>query len=329
MDEPIPPSIRAAARRWHVHRHGTGGGDRSAVQPELQAWLDADPRHRRALAQIEGMWDELGRVADTRISQTRHLKKAPFHMRRATHVAFGAGMAAVCAAVLAVSVTGAVDPLALVSPAKAVTYTTGVGEIRKLALDDGSRLVLDTGTRVTVRRTRPLEVTVLAGRARFIVSDRDRQAIVSVPDGEIRAAGGAVFDASLIVRPVQVTTLQGDVHLRASALPTSRDLRVQPRQTGRLGMAGEARPAILGQLRWVDGMLGFDGEPLDAAIAMMNRYNRVQIATRDIDAHVLRVSGAFAANQPEAFAAAIATTFRLDLERGPRPVIILRPRRGD
>ncbi|WP_232491728.1 FecR family protein [Novosphingobium kaempferiae] len=299
------------------------------MQPELQAWLDADPRHLRAFAQVEGMWDELGLVAGTDTSQTRHLKKAPFHMRRATHVAFGAGVAAVCAAILAVSVTGAVDPLTLVSQAKAVTYTTGVGEIRNLALDDGSRLVLDTGTRVTVHRTRPLEVTVLAGRARFIVGGRDRQAIVSVPDGEIRAAGGAVFDASLIVRPVQVTTLQGDVHLRASAQTKFGDMRVQPRQTGKLGMAGEARPAILGQLRWVDGMLGFDGEPLDAAIAMMNRYNRVQIATREIDTDDLKVSGAFAANQPEAFAAAIATTFRLDVERGRGPVILLRPRRRD
>ncbi len=57
-DSPIPKEIADEAARWFADRD-TGLLDDESL---LHAWLDADPRHAQAFAEMEVIWSDLGDV---------------------------------------------------------------------------------------------------------------------------------------------------------------------------------------------------------------------------------------------------------------------------
>src|SRR3546814_4387812 len=86
------------------------------------------------------------------------------------------------------------------------------GEIRTVALEDGSRVTLDTDTIVHVAYS-PTErgLKLERGRARFDVSyDASRPFVVFAGGGSI-TAHGTVFDVAVVDRHVSVALLRGSI----------------------------------------------------------------------------------------------------------------------
>ena len=78
------------------------------------------------------------------------------------------------------------------------------------------------------------------------------------------------------------------------------------------------------RLSWTGGRLQFGGDSLADAVDEFNRYNRLQLRLADGSLARLRVGGTFNATDPESFAAALASTFGLQVAHE-ADAIVLRP----
>jgi transmembrane sensor len=94
---------------------------------------------------------------------------------------------------------------------------------------------------------------------------------------------------------------------------------------GRMTVSEVTPQLIERRLAWTAGRLEFRGESLAEAVAEFNRYNQRQIRLADPSLGTLRVGGNFKATDPESFAAALASAFKLHIEPAGTDAIVLRP----
>ena len=78
-------------------------------------------------------------------------------------------------------------------------------------------------------------------------------------------------------------------------------------------------------MAWTSGRLQFRGETLGEAVTEFNRYNRRQLRIADAALAQLRVGGTFSATDPDSFAAALASAFKLRVDASQPDAIVLRP----
>src|SRR3546814_17633087 len=140
-------------------------------------------------------------------------------------------------------------------------YATTTGEQRTVALDDGSRVVLDTGSDLKVqygRRERRL--TLLRGRADFRVQhDSDRPFVVLVGDASVTATGtrfqvrtaddagaGNLLEGEVVVAATGGGQAGGGVTLRGGEGVA---IRAAGWFGGGRGWSGEARGGVWGGAR--------------------------------------------------------------------------------
>jgi transmembrane sensor len=96
-------------------------------------------------------------------------------------------------------------------------------------------------------------------------------------------------------------------------------------QPGHVSVSQVTPQALERRLAWTAGRLEFRGEPLANAVAEFNRYNRRQIRLADASLGALRVGGNFKATDPESFAAALGSAFKLHVDPAGPDAIVLRP----
>lgn len=329
MTEPhtgdIPEAIHDAAGDWLNQLEASADPETARA---FRTWEEADPRHKIAFEKIKKDW-QLGKLLDQReIGRNRALPRAPFWMQHRTQVAAAGLGIAMIVGVVTVGLMRPGGPFPFTSQAQAAVYETRVGEIRTVPLPDGSSVVLDTGSRMTVAFTadgRRLDLE--KGRARFdVVSDQQRPFRVVIPGGEV-IARGTIFDVSLIDAVPLVTALEGEVELRGDASKGNEPLQLQAGKSLTLGQA-VAQKASPTEIRWVSGMLTVNGTALGDAVAAINRYNRVQLRLGDPALAPLQVTGAFRVRDPSGFADAIAQSLRLTAKRAGESIILMKPPPG-
>lgn len=217
-------------------------------------------------------------------------------------------------------------------------YDTGIGEQRTVMLQDGTRLSLNTATRMRVelgsaRRT----VNVEGGEALFeVAKDASRPFVVQAAGTEVVATGTVfgvrVTPASLGAGgSIAVTLVEGQVIVRG---PTGSALAspvvMVPGQRVRLSRVDGAassdakdatsvdRPRMDQVLAWKRGEAIFDNASLLEAVAEMNRYSATPITVAEADIQgSLRVSGVFRTGDNASFARAVAALHGLVVREGP------------
>ena len=187
-------------------------------------------------------------------------------------------------------------------PLTRTQLATGIGERRTVTLADGSRLTLNTASRLdAVIRLRSREVSLTAGEALFEVPFRALRPF-RVLAGETHVeVVGTIFGVRLTERGARVTVLAGTVAVRA----TSQGEPV-------LLASGEAAETAIGRIvvaphavnvdtavSWRNGQLVFDDVPLAEALAETQRYRRAPIMLADATVGRLRLTGAFPTNDPD------------------------------
>ncbi|WP_330969628.1 FecR family protein, partial [Lysobacter sp. A3-1-A15] len=213
---------------------------------------------------------------------------------------------------------------------ESVAHATAVGEQRQVVLEDGTRMVLDTDSRVRVRfGVDARAVVVEQGRVQFEVGrDPARPFRVEVGAGVVRDIG-TTFQVARRGDASQVALVDGVVVVSG----TGRDsITLAPGQQvalsaeGRLGeVAAMDQASAVG---WPKGELVFQQRPLSSLLEEMNRYSTTQVRLADPALGDIRVSGVFHMHDQAALVAA--------LERGwslrPRPArdghIVLYPPAG-
>lgn len=202
------------------------------------------------------------------------------------------------------------------------TYASEIGQIRRIALADGSELTLNTNTRTRVRfRDDERDIALQEGEALFKVAhDPSRPFIVRVNDVRVRAVGTA-FTVRVDDERVDVTVAEGVVEVwrdgtAVSAQRVTANHRVVIGSSGsRLDIEPIDPQSLDRQLAWRNGMLVFAGEPLGVAAAEINRHSRNRLHIDDPALAAQSVVGIFRANDADAFASAAAATFDAEIVR--------------
>jgi transmembrane sensor len=269
-----------------------------------------DPANAKAFTRLEEMWKAAGTLAGNpemaKLAETTAASSKPrVRLSRGLVPVGAAGAAALALGV------GTWAWLALQPP----TYEAAVGEQRILQLEDGSRVVLDTGSRVSVRLGDDRRVvTLAAGRAMFDVrSDPDRPFTVRAGDTEITALGTR-FDVRRSGAGARVILVDGRVTVQQGG---GRDAQwaLEP---GEQVVTSTARPQVApadvpAATSWTAGRLTFENTPIAAAVAEVNRYSHRKIELRHARISSVRVSGVFNTGDVDGFVAALGDLYPLDV----------------
>ena len=197
---------------------------------------------------------------------------------------------------------------------------THVGETQAVALDDGTRMVLDTGSRVKVTFSAAArDIELLEGQAHFEVAhDVNRPFRVHTRAVEVVAVGTA-FDIAALPAGTTVTLIEGRVKVGAISGTAEAGPRVEmstPGEQWSVDSAGqlldEKEVKIADVTAWQRGHVVIDDAPLTEALAIMNRYSNTHIVVRDLSLQTRHVSGTFRIGDVETEAVVLERYFGLE-----------------
>jgi transmembrane sensor len=311
-DSVIADEVRFEAAAWIARLRDEPRG--SGVEADLQEWLCESAEHQRAFQRMTQVWEQAGNIrirAQTDVSATLS--------GRSRFSPWAAAAAAALALVIITSLYWRDN-----------AFTTAVGQQRVRLLRDGTRVVMNTDTRIEVNYDEHARrVRLVRGEARFDVSKRPTWPfLVSVGDQEIRALG-----TSFIVRhdddqDLSVTLVDG----RISVAPVS-ETKEEPLQIlipgqrlviSRHHAPAVDRPELSRVTAWERGRVEFDATPLEDATAEMNRYTVTRVIVPDAEVAQLRIGGVFRAGDSDGFVKIVTAAFGLRAERNGADIVLSR-----
>jgi len=280
--------------------------------------VGADPRHAVAFARMEAAWDASERLRaappplelDTPVGRE---PPAPAVARASSRrsMMFGA-MAAASAAVAATVGWRLLDNVAL--------YRTGIGERRVVALQDGSKVTLNTASTVEVAFTaHERRVRLVRGEALFEVAhDASKPFLVDAGAARFRALGTA-FNVRVRSDVVELTVTQGVVAVVAGEAGVAQASAAKiVAGGGAVVRSGAVAPTALDdqhlrqRTAWQEGVLEFDGESLAQVVGEFNRYRRQPIVIGDARLESLRIGGRFEVDEADRFLTALTSSFPIE-----------------
>lgn len=298
-------SIDQAAAEWVARLDGREptAEERSA----LDAWLAEDVRHLGAFARAEAIaaaYEDAVAGGQPQTVQTVGLNR---RWILTGGLAAGVGALGVAGVWL-----GSADP----------AYATERGETRTLAFGDGVRVVLNTETRIRAKQAGELcRMELLQGE----MEGECRSASFVVASDKARIEGEtAVFNLRRVEDSAVLTVLDGDVRVkdrdgRTHTLGGGEQVAIRAGAVEAHTHLDEA--AVDRTNAWRSGMIALENATLAEAAAEFARYNQrplvVEGAARDE-----RVTGLFAARDPEGFARSVAVISDLSVQVSPERVTL-------
>lgn len=296
-------SIDVTASEWvaKIDRGLTNG-----EQIALEHWLAADTRRGGALARAQTVWQDLDRAQVFRIADEQG---------RVPVAAKGRGTkAAACfAAIAATAIVSAAAWFVL----NRNHLSSTVGEIRQIPLNDGSRVTLDTGSRIDVEyRAETRTVRLESGEALFeVAKDAKRPFVVQAGNVRVRALGTAFLVRRRSDDDIDVTVTKGTVEVWSESRRPQTAVRLVA-GTGTSLRGGAIAPPqdltatqIERAIDWKSGVVNLDGRTLGEAAAEINRYNRRHVIIPDPHLAAQPLVGNVSSSDPAAFAEAAAAMF--------------------
>ena len=296
---------RAQAAHWYGRLQTLPVSARTLE--EFFAWRRIEG-NRDAYIAVDRFYDQVGSLAD----RPAILAATEQAMNRAAHRSKNRGfsigtLAAAAVALLVVGVT-----LVAEWPAGGDRYATRIGEQRKLMLADGSRVMLDTDTAMTVNFVDGARrVSLDHGQAYFTVAHNAARPFTVVAGGARVLATGTQFDVHRTGDTVDVTLIDGSVRVSADDRPVAR-LRAGQALTvngGRVSpiKAVDTAPATA----WTRGRIVLDGMTLQDAITAVNRYVDTPVRLDAPGFAEARISGTVDTGDARSFTAAVTAVLPL------------------
>lgn len=311
-------SIDALATEW-VSRRDRGSLDAQA-QAELTAWLASDARCQGALARAEAAWALLDR-AQALVTPGQPLPvQATANNGSRRRLVFGGIAAALIAGVAVVS------GLHL----SAERYETKVGEIRNVPLSDGSRVAINTDTRLTVAmQSSARRVRLDQGEAWFqVAKDASRPFVVEAGKVRVRAVGTAFSvrrtgaGVDVLVTEGVVKTWVGDDDSATQSLAAGAHAFVDMSE-GMQRMENNAG-AVERALAWRDRKIDLNGVTLAQAAVEFNRYNTRKLVIDDPVLAAEPLVGRFEIDAVQTFAHGAAGLLGARIEESDQQIRLVR-----
>ena len=272
-----------AAANWHA-RFDAPDMDWNA----FAAWLDADPAHREAYDAIALLDAHIiehgGAILQALPANDSGDDEAPAPTPRRWWAGGGIAIAAVLVAVIA-------PQMSLFTAETMVAYYTGPAESRRIALKDGSHILLDRNSRMMLADGSAPRIELQTGTAFFdIRHDPSRALTIKAGDYEVRDIG-TQFDLALSPGRLAVAVSEGQVTVapkagsgtqlsageRMDIATTSGDATVRPVSADAVGA-------------WRTGQLVYQDTPLSLVATDLSRYGGRPVSV-DPAVSDMRVSG--------------------------------------
>jgi len=234
---------------------------------------------------------------------------------------------------LAMLVTGGAlmwgwHPFAASEPA---FHATAPGEMRTIALADGSAITLSSASAIEVHLSRTARRIVLDhGEAYFSVA-QDRQRPFTVAAGTRKAvAVGTRFAVRRDPEETRIVVTEGVVRLEAQVVPDGSPAPSALLTAGSIanarGSSVLVRTASVADaeqiVSWRSGYLSFRDTPLATAVAEFNRYGSRQLVVGDAAVATIRIGGHFRWSNSEAFARLLEEGFGVRIERQANRIVL-------
>lgn len=264
---------RDEAALWLARR--TGGSFGPEDHAKLEAWLNADRRHRRAFDEIRVLYAQLEAPAQ-RVAATTSLSRrlgSRFHPRLSWLVPPAACLAAVC-------LVWWMDP-SVVQDWRA-DIVTGQDVVSTFTLPDGSlaRLGADTALSLDFDAGRR-RVSLLHGEAYFEVQHGVTGTFTVVANGDEVRDIGTKFNVDLDPNQTEVTVAQGSVEVFGSTETSPVLLHADNQVAIAGGRAGGIRIVDSGlALSWLNGRLVVQGARVEDVVHALQRHTSRKIVIR-------------------------------------------------
>ena len=300
---------------------------------ELAAWLEASPSHIAAFERIERLWAELddrafelaqwtaGKAPAVVVALDSRRPRDPRVSRPSRRWLARASAAA--GVVLAVGGAWWVQDQ---GPEPRV-FATGKGETRSILLADGSRIQLNSGSRIEVRVSRTRRrVSLASGEAAFdIAKDPAHPFVVAVGDRRVKVVG-TEFNILRHAGAIQVTVRRGVVEVAPPASRSGRGhVRLTPgQQLAHREGSDDARVQTVAAdeaFAWRQGYVVYRGRALPEVAVDLNRYFARPIRVEG-SARRLTFSGALQLDDEEAVIRRLEAFLPVRADRSPAQITL-------
>ena len=316
---------------------------------ELGKWMSLDRKNYERFMELATLWDEMDSL-----SRLAEIFPEPQRPHRMADIRAGWAVAATVVVGLSIALSYWAwtdlwtDPGAGEISSYSAEYETGIGEQVTHTLIDGTQIVLNTNSALTVEYTESNRLlNLLRGEVNIsVANDKSRPLSVMVGDKVIQAIGTEFNLEITSDQTIELVVTEGIVMvgvLDGAVDEASVDKPLVLTPTSRLVAAGqeysfdpdengidstEANPIdseeIAVRLSWRDGNLIFRGESLEDAVNEVGRYTAVQFVFLDEESKKVRVAGLFRAGDVEGLLAAFRDHFNISYEWQGDDKIVLR-----
>ncbi|MCC2607388.1 FecR family protein [Planctobacterium marinum] len=329
--------IQEQACEW-ISRIDRGLEDRERNQ--LQLWIKQSDNHQSSLFEMAALWDDLSVMhelsglfplaekSNADAQQSRVFLSRPF-------MATAASFALLCSIMFMWMQWQPQSDIPQQVQAQSQVHETSVGEQKTIALGDGSLIALNTNSAVEVNLgDKVRSIKILSGEAHFEVApDANRPFVVAAGQNKVTAIGTAfnvqllenkrfellVTEGKVLVSEIN-QSMPDDIHkLKTDDFSALGTIMVSGDTAVFDGFFSEpmirlSLDQVQRNLSWQQGMLVFQGESLEYAIAEMNRYTAKQFVLKDEVIKARRVAGYFKVGDTEGLLHALQNNFAIEHE---------------
>jgi transmembrane sensor len=314
---------------------------------QLREWLK-NKAHRTEILNAARLWHgpEIVAVLSGLIPQTELVVRKPEGRRRFNRI-LGWSTLTVIGVVGLGAMTGFVKlPFEQARLRRdAGIYATSIGERREITLADNSVVTLNTGSKMSVDySTGSREVFLARGEASFLVMpDPSRPFIVNVGMRRLQATGTRFNVRVISPKLAELTVADGSVKVmdapprlpetpaqrRATLLygeTTVQALEIAQVEPGFQSVSQLDKSEMEARLAWQRGLIVFEDEALQDALAEVDRYTTTQFVLADEKVRHVRIDGSFRTGDVEGLLTSLRDKFRVDWKRDDKGRIVLSSR---
>ncbi|MGS2723463.1 FecR family protein [Porticoccus sp. GXU_MW_L64] len=198
-----------------------------------------------------------------------------------------------------------------------LAYSTKIGEQRQVALEDGSQILINTASTVTVDfQDNQRRIELQQGEAYFMVEKQpDRPFTVFTPQFKVTAIGTA-FNVRLDGSH-QVIVTEGTVQVAQHQSENNKTILLTAGESAGMGLVPEKNAAVNPdvELAWHKGILNFHRKTLQQAVTEFGRYSNVHFYVMDPQLQQTMIGGSFKIGDTQAFMSALSESLGVTFKR--------------